>query len=110
MSSTLSSEIRNQGNDFFRRAGRAMASSSLREAKDLFKQALTCYYRAKDKAVGDREDECSAAKDIGKAAWKIAGVLGKQEEKPKTIIFYLHEAIKGLCIAYNHSEACKDAE
>lgn len=110
MSSTLSSEIRNQGNDFFRRAGRALASSSLREAKDLFEQALTCYYRAKDKAVGDRDDECSAAKNIGKAAWKIAGVLSKQEEKPKTIIFYLHEAIKGLCIAYNHSEACKDAE
>lgn len=106
---SLSLEIRNQGNEFFRRASRAIAGSSSREAKDLYEQALSCYYRAKEKSV-DRDEECSAAKNIGKAAWKIAEVLIKQEDKPQTIIFYLHEAIKGLCTAYNHSEACKDAE
>ena len=104
---SLSREIRDEGNNFFRRACRLSTSSQ--EARDLFEQALSCYYRAKEKS-DTRDDECSAAKNIGKAAWRIAGVLGKNGDKPKTVIFYLHEAIKGLCTAYNHSEACKDSE
>ena len=55
-----------------------------------------CMYVGMYVAVGDRDDECSAAKNVGKAAWKIAGVVSKQEEKPKTVIFYLHEAIKRI--------------
>ena len=108
-SMSLSSEIRNQGNEFFRRACRLNPSSSPQEAKDLYEKALSCYYQAKDKS-DNRDDECSAAKNIGKAAWRIAGFLSKKAEKPQTIIFYLHEAIKGLCTAYNHSETCKDVE
>lgn len=106
---SLSHLIRNQGNEFFRRASLLDVRSSPQEAKDLFEQALSRYYRAKDEAK-DRDEECSAAKNIGKAAWKIAGILRTKQESPKVIIFYLHEAIKGLCTAYNHSENCKDVE
>lgn len=109
MAMALSSLLRNQGNDFFRRASRISVSSSPQEKRDLYEQALSRYYQAKEKSE-NRDEECSAAKNIGKAAWKIAGVLSAKEESPKTIIFYLHEAIKGLCTAYNHSEDCKDPE
>ena len=105
----LSNLLRNQGNEFFRRASHLSISSSPQEARDLYEQALSRYYQAKEKSE-NRDEECSAAKNIGKAAWKIAGVLGQKQENPKTIIFYLHEAIKGLCTAYNHSEDCKDPE
>ena len=37
-------------------------------------------------------------------------MLTKVNEKPQTIIFYLQEAIKGLCEAYNNSEECKGFE
>lgn len=106
---SLSNQLRNQGNDYFRRASRLSISSSPQEVRDLYEQALSRYYRAKEKSE-NRDDECSAAKNIGKAAWKIAGVLINKRENPKNIIFYLHEAIKGLSIAYNHSESCKDPE
>lgn len=106
---SLSYTLRNQGNDFFRQASRLDIDSSPQQAKDLFERALSFYYQAKDKS-NNREDECSAAKNIGKAAWRIASVLTKTGEKPQTIIFYLHETIKGLCTAYNKSEECKDPE
>ena len=106
---SLSSNLRNQGNEFFRQASRLDIDSSPQQAKDLYERALSCYYQAKDKS-NNREDECSAAKNIGKAAWKIAGVLTKRNEKPQTVIFYLHEAIKGLCNAYNNSEERKEPE
>ena len=106
---SLSSTLRNQGNEFFRQAIRLDVDCSPQQAKDLFERALSCYYQAKDKS-NNHEDECSAAKNIGKAAWKIARVLTNRGEKPQTIIFYLHEAIKGLCTAYNNSEECKDPE
>jgi len=106
---SLSSTLRNQGNEFFRQAVRLDVDCSPQQARDLFERALSCYYQAKDKS-NNREDECSAAKNIGKAAWKIARVLTKSGDKPQTIIFYLHEAIKGLCTAYSNSEECKDPE
>ena len=58
----------------------------------------------------NHDEECSATKNIGKAAWKIAAVLSKKSEEPQTVIFYLQEAIKGLCAAYNNSEECKGLE
>ena len=106
---SLSSTFRNQGNEFFRQASRLDIDCSTEQARGLFERALSCYYQAKDKS-NNREDECSAAKNIGKAAWKIARVLTKTGEKPQTIIFYLHEAIEGLCTAYNNSQECKDPE
>ena len=105
---SLSTIIRNQGNDFFRQASRGTCSS-LHKTKELYEKALSCYYRAKEKSENP-EDECSAAKNIGKAAWKIAGVLAKTNERHQTIFFYLQEAIKGLCSAYNCSETCKPFE
>ena len=106
---SLSEELRNQGNECYRRATQVDAGSSPVKARNLYEQALSQYYQAKEKAE-DRKDECSAAKNIGKAAWRIAGVLRDKNDGPETIIFYLHEAIKGFCVAYNHSEDCKDAE
>lgn len=107
---SLSSTIRNQGNEFYSQASRLDKDCTPQQAKDLYERALSCYYQAKDKAV-NRDDECSAAKNIGKAAWRIAAVLTKRGgEKPQTIIFYLHEAIKALCSAYNNSEERKDPE
>ena len=106
---SLSEILRNQGNECFRRATQVDANSSPVKTRNLYEQALSLYYQAKDKAE-NRKDECSAAKNIGKAAWRIAGVLRDKNDTPETIIFYLHEAIKGLCVAYNHSEDCKDAE
>lgn len=106
---SLSSTLRNQGNEFFRQASRLDIDSLPQQARDFYERALSFYYQAKDKSV-NREDECSATKNIGKAAWKIAEVLTKRNEKPQTIIFYLHEAIKGLCTAYNNSEECKEPE
>lgn len=108
---SLSSLLRNQGNEFFRQAGSLNADESPLQAKDLYERALSCYYQAKDKSE-NQEEECSAAKNIGKAAWKIANILTNKEpqEKPDVIIFYLHEAIKALCKAYNISEEWKDDE
>lgn len=108
---SLSSVFRNQGNEFFRQARSLNANESPLQAKDLYERALSFYYQAKDKSE-TREEECSAAKNIGKAAWRIAEVLTKKEpqEKPEVIIFYLHEAIKALCRAYDIGEEWKDAE
>ena len=106
---SVSTVLRNQGNEFFRQASSLDTDFSPQQAKDLYERALSCYYQAKDKSE-TRVEECSAAKNIGKAAWRIAGVLTKKEEKPQTIIFYLHEAIKALCTAYNNSEEWKDPE
>ena len=103
---SLSTLIRNQGNANFHSAG---SCTSLGKARELYEQALSCYYRAKERAT-NAEEGSSAAKNIGKAAWKIAGVLVKSSEKPNTVIFYLHEAVKGLCSAFNLSEQCKSPE
>ena len=102
---SISSIIRNQGNDFFRQACSGKISD-LQKSRELFDQALSRYYKAKEKAE-DSDDECSAAKNIGKAAWRIAGVLTQKLESFQTILHYQREAIKGLCEAFNKSEDCK---
>ena len=102
---SISSIIRNQGNEFFRQACSGKISD-LQKSRELFDQALSRYYKAKEKAE-DSDDECSAAKNIGKAAWRIAGVLTHKLESFQTILHYQREAIKGLCEAFNKSEDCK---
>lgn len=105
---SLSSIIRNQGNDFFRQACSGK-NLDLQKTRELFEKALTRYNKAKDKAENP-EDECSAAKNIGKAAWRIAGVLTQEMDSFQSILHYQHEAIKALCIAYNRSEDCKSLQ
>ena len=61
--------IRNQGNECYRRATQVEAGSSPVKARNLYEQALSQYYQAKEKAE-DRKDDFSAAKNIGKAAWR----------------------------------------
>jgi len=102
---SLSSIIRNQGNEFFRQACSGK-NLGLQKTRELYDQALSRYYRAKEKAENP-EDECSAAKNIGKAAWRMSGVLRQTMEGFQTILHYQHEAVKGLCAAYNGSEDCK---
>ena len=101
---SLSSIIRNQGNEYFRQAcsGKTL---DLQKTRELYDQALSRYYKAKEKAENP-EDECSATKNIGKAAWRLAGFSQKMEGY-QTILHYYQEAIKGLCAAYNGSEDCK---
>lgn len=105
---SLSSVIRNQGNEYFRQAcsGKTLG---LQKTRELYDQALSRYYKAKEKAESP-EDECSAAKNIGKAAWRLAGVLTQKMEDYQTILHYYQEAIKGLCAAYNRSEDCKPTQ
>ena len=105
---SLSSSIRSQGNEFFRRASLLEVGCTPQKAKDIFEKALSCYYRAKGNSQ-TRDEECSAAKNIGKAASKIAAILTRLDDKPEKVIFYLHEAIKGFCAAYNRSESVKTA-
>lgn len=95
--------IRKKGIECFRRATQVDANSSPVKARNFYEQALFLFYQAKEKAE-DRRDECSAAINIGEAAWRIAGVLYDKNEAPEKIIFYLHEAIKGFLVAYNHTE------
>lgn len=102
---SLSSIIRNQGNEYFRQAC-SSKSLGLQKTRELYDQALGHYYQAKEKAENP-EDQCSAAKNIGKAAWRITGVLTQKMESFHTVLHYKHEAIKGLCAAYNGSEECK---
>lgn len=105
---SISSIIRNQGNEYFRQAclGKNL---NLQKTRELLDQALARYYQAKDKAETP-DDECSAAKNIGRAAWRIAGVLTQKLEGFQTILHYHHEAIKGLCVAYNQSGDCKPVQ
>lgn len=102
---SLSSIIRNQGNEYFRQACSGK-NLGLQKTRELYDQALSRYCKAKEKAENP-EDECSASKNIGKAARRISGVLTQQRESYQTILHYQHEAIKGLCAAYNRSEDCK---
>ena len=102
---SLSSIIRNQGNEYFRQACSGK-NLDLQKTRELYDQALSRYCKAKEKAENP-EDECSASKNIGKAARRISGVLTQQMESYQTILHYQHEAIKGLCAAYNRSEDCK---
>ncbi|XP_068734304.1 uncharacterized protein [Montipora capricornis] len=102
---SLSSIIRNQGNEYFRQACESI-NVSLQKTRELYEKALSRYYKAKEKAENP-EDDCSASKNIGKAAWRTAGVLIQQMESCHTILHYQHEAIKGFCAAYNGSEDCK---
>ncbi|KAL9988513.1 hypothetical protein ACROYT_G002967 [Oculina patagonica] len=107
---SLSSIIRNQGNEYFRQACESQGKNlDLQKRRELFDQALARYYQAKEKAENP-EDECSAAKNIGKAAWRITSVLAQKMEGFQVILHYQHEAIKGLCAAYNRSEDCKPAQ
>ena len=102
---SISSNVRSQGNECFRQACEGI-NLSLQKTRELFEKALSCYYRAKEKAENP-DDECSAFKNIGKAAWRTAGVLVQQMESCHTILHYQQEAIKGFCAAYNGSEYCK---
>lgn len=67
---SLSSIIRNQGNEYFRQACHGK-NLELQKTRELYDQALARYYQAKEKAE-NQDDESSAAKNIGKAAWRIA--------------------------------------
>lgn len=105
---SLSSIIRNQGNEYFRQACQGK-NLGLQKTRELYEQALARYYQAKEKAE-NQDDESSAAKNIGKAAWRISGVLAQKMDGFQIILHYQHEAVKGLCVAYNRSEDCKSVQ
>jgi len=105
---SLSSIIRNQGNEYFRQACQGK-NLGLQKTRELYDEALARYYQAKEKAE-NQDDESSAAKNIGKAAWRVSGVLAQKMEGFQIILHYQHEAIKGLCAAYNRSEDCKSVQ
>jgi len=105
---SLSSIIRNQGNEYFRQACQGK-KLGLQKTRELYEQALARYYQAKEKAE-NQDDESSAAKNIGKAAWRISGVLAQKMDGFQIILHYQHEAVKGLCVAYNRSEDCKSVQ
>ena len=98
-----SEKIRNEGDKRFHRATQVDANSSPAKARNFYEQALSLFYQAKEKAE-DGKDEFLAAINIGEAAWRIADILRHENDAPETIIFYLHEAIKGFLVAYNHTE------
>lgn len=94
-----SEKIRNEGLKCFHRATQVDANSSPAKARIFFEQALCLFYQAKEIAE-DGKDELLAAINIGETAWRIAHLRHENE----TIFFYLHEAIKGFLVAYNHTE------
>ncbi|XP_015771618.1 PREDICTED: uncharacterized protein LOC107349932 [Acropora digitifera] len=96
-----SETFRNNGDKCFHRATLVDTNSSPVKARNFYEQALFLFYKAKEKAE-DRKDEVLGALKIGEAASKIADVLKPENDGPETIIFYLHEAIKGFLVAYNH--------
>ena len=100
-----SEKIRIEGDKCFHRATQVDANLFPAKARNFYEQALFLFYQAKEKAE-DGRDEFLAAINIGEAAWRIANVLKHEKDAPETIIFYLHEAIKGFLVAYNHPERC----
>ena len=104
---SLSEVLRNQGDECYRRATQVDADSSPAKARNFYEQALFQFHQAFTKA-GDRNDVFLAAIKIGEAAWRIARVLNGEKDEPEAIIFYLHDAIKGFLVAYNHTEDCAE--
>ncbi|KAJ7352821.1 hypothetical protein OS493_033632, partial [Desmophyllum pertusum] len=57
------------------------------------------------------DNKCSAANNISKAAMEDIGCVDPKRWKDfQVILHYHHEAIKGLCTAYNRSEDVNSAQ